>query len=216
MAERGKRGTEDYGYDSDFPKRLRILMENKNDISPLKRTVTQAELARYLGITRQAVSSYTLGTSVPDVLKFQAIADFFRVSYAFLLGATNLLNDDHNNFAEETGLGTKALNSISEICIMPHQKFAFICLLDTPEFRQILNAIGAFLSICWSKDVDQEQLLDLDSKVKRMTGGALRVIPAETEKDMIIMNAQNYLLEAMRRIDKETAPPEEKRNGKMF
>lgn len=216
MTEHGKRSAENYGYDSEFPKRLRTLMENKNDISPLKRNVTQAELARHLGITRQAVSSYTLGTSVPDILKFKAIADFFQVSYAYLLGTTALLNDNHNNFAEETGFGTKTLNSILQICTMPHEKFAFVCLVDTPEFHQILNAIGAFLSISWNNDVDQEQLLDLDSQVRCMTGGALRVVPAGTEKNMLIMNAQNYLLEAIRRIDKETAPPEEKRNGKMF
>lgn len=78
MSEKSKRNSENYGYDSPFPKRLRILMENRNDISPLKRSVTQAELARHLGITRQAVSAYALGTSVPDMLKFKTIADFFR------------------------------------------------------------------------------------------------------------------------------------------
>lgn len=216
MSEKSKRNSENYGYDSPFPKRLRILMENRNDISPLKRSVTQAELARHLGITRQAVSAYALGTSVPDMLKFKTIADFFQVSYAYLLGTSILLNDNHKNFAEETELGTKTLNSILVICMKPLAKFAFTCLIETPEFHQILNAIGSFLSISWNKNVDQEQLLDLDAQVRNMTGGALRVVPAATEKNMIIMNAQNYLLEAMRRIDKETAPPEEKRNGKMF
>ena len=81
MSTKRKNTPSGYGYESDFPTRLRELMENRSEISPLKRKVTQAELAKHLGVTRQAISAYTLGTSIPDIVKFKAIADFFKVSY---------------------------------------------------------------------------------------------------------------------------------------
>lgn len=202
-----KRPTEGYGYNSDFPERLRALMENKNSISPLGRTVTQAELARHLGITRQAVSAYTLGTSVPDMLKFKEIADFFNVSYAWLLGSSVLINEDHNNFAEKSGLGTKTLKAILRICNVPDYAFAFMCLVETMEFEEILNAIWAYLSIHWTKRVSTDDLVRIDAKVRKETGGALRAVPATMEKNLLIMNAQTYLSEAIKSIDKRTTPP---------
>ena len=208
-----KRTAEGYGYNSDFPERLRALMENKNSISPLERSVTQAELARHLGITRQAVSAYTLGTSVPDILKFKEIADFFKVSYAWLLGSSVLINEDHNNFAEKSGLGTKTLKAILRICEVPNYSFAFKCLVETVEFGEILNAIWAYLSIHWTKQISNDDLVRIDAKVRKETGGALRAIPATMEKNLLIMNAQSYLSDAIKSIDKRTTPPKGSDHG---
>lgn len=202
-----KRPAEGYGYNSDFPERLRALMENRNSISPLGRTVTQAELARHLGITRQAVSAYTLGTSVPDMLKFKEIADFFKVTYAWLLGSSTLMIEDHNNFAEKAGLGARTINAILRICKVPEYAFSFMCLVETMEFEEILNAIWAYLSIHWTKRVSTDDLVRIDAKVRKETGGALRAVPATMEKNYLIMNAQTYLSDAIKSIDKKTTPP---------
>ena len=196
----------EYGYESFFPCALRALMENKDNISPLKRKVTQAELARHLGITRQAVSAYTLGTSVPDMLKLKAIADFFKVSYGYLLGATNIIQDDHKNFAELAGLRPQTQKAILDICRSNKDSFAFMLLVETVEFYEIINSIAAYLSISWTKNVSSEELMSIDKEVREKTGGALRTVPAKLEKNMLIMNAQKYLSDAIRRIDKKTDP----------
>lgn len=213
MDNKGKRTTEGYGYDSMFPMTLRALMSNETGVSPLGRSVTQAELARHLGVTRQAVSAYALGTSVPDMLKFKEIADFFKVSYAFLLGTTPLVNEDHNNFAEKSHLGTRTLNAILNICRNPRDAFSFILLVETMEFSEIINAITAYLSIHWTKRVTNDELIEVDAMVRKKTGGALRAVPASMEKNLLIINAQKYLESAIRQIGKQTSPPPEKSNG---
>lgn len=70
-------------YISYFASRLRELMDS--------REVNQQKLADFIGVTRQAVSAYTLGISLPDIEKFEKIACFFDVSTEYLLGRTNVM-----------------------------------------------------------------------------------------------------------------------------
>ena len=51
---------------------------------------TVAALARALGVSRQAVSMYTVGTTMPNAEKLCAIADYFNVSADWLLGRTDI------------------------------------------------------------------------------------------------------------------------------
>lgn len=49
---------------------------------------TQADLAKYLGISRSAISMYESGEREPDFETLEAIADYFKVNMDFLLGQT--------------------------------------------------------------------------------------------------------------------------------
>lgn len=70
----------------DFASRLKQLLEEKK--------VTQKALAEYLGITRQAVSQYVLGTTKPNADVIAAIARFFSVSADYLLGISPIQTQD--------------------------------------------------------------------------------------------------------------------------
>lgn len=203
MGENSKRNMEDYGYYSEFPKRLRALMENQNEISPLKRTVTQAELARHLGITRQAVSAYTLGTSVPDMLKFKAIADFFHVTYSYLLGASNVLVEGHKKFVDIARLPPSAVSAILRICSTDDQRIAFSFLVETMEFYDVINSIVANFMLIGSlgKQTDPDTLAALNKRIKEETDGALCVTSVRLEHDRNIFNAQRHLAKALEAID---------------
>lgn len=207
MSIDGNEKSTEYGYGSEFPKRLRALMENKNNISPLNRKVTQSELAKHLNITRQAVSAYTLGTSVPDMIKFKAIADFFQVNYGYLLGSTTAITKEHKNFAELSKLSPATLNEILQICRVPDDAIAFMLFLDTPQFIDILIAIRSYLSIDVSGSCHPDKLVEIDKQVREASGGALRAVPAQLEKDIVLMNAQRYISEALRYLDSLTEPP---------
>lgn len=61
-----------------FSKMLRQLREQRN--------LTQKDIAKYLGITRQAVASYESGKREPDYNVLKNIADYFDVSVDYLLG----------------------------------------------------------------------------------------------------------------------------------
>jgi len=73
-------------YDSPFASRLRDLLDAPG--------MNQSKLADHIGVTRQAISAWSLGISLPDIEKFGLIADFFDVSTEFLLGRTDISKPD--------------------------------------------------------------------------------------------------------------------------
>ncbi len=94
------------GYDSPFATRLRELIETPG--------ISQAKVAEHVGVTRQAISSYSLGTSVPDIDKLVSIAEFFDVSTEYLLGRTEVKKVDATKqaAAEYLDLSEEAIDAI--------------------------------------------------------------------------------------------------------
>lgn len=73
-------------FDNLFRIRLRVLMsENK---------VTQEGLSKELKITRQVISGYLTGSTLPNIEKLYQIAIFFNVSSDYLIGIKEGSNDD--------------------------------------------------------------------------------------------------------------------------
>ena len=54
-----------------------------------KRGITQAELARELGVTRSGVNAWEMGISVPSTQYITELSVFFGVSVDYLLGLNN-------------------------------------------------------------------------------------------------------------------------------
>lgn len=57
--------------------RIKTLRDQKN--------ITQAQLAKHLGITRSGVNAWEMGISVPSTQYLVALAEFFDVSSDYLL-----------------------------------------------------------------------------------------------------------------------------------
>ena len=62
----------------DIADKIRALRESRG--------ITQAELARQLGVTRSGVNAWEMGLSVPSTQYVVDLALFFNVSTDFLLG----------------------------------------------------------------------------------------------------------------------------------
>jgi transcriptional regulator with XRE-family HTH domain len=94
------------GYDTPFATKLRKLIDAAK--------IPQNTLADYIGITRQAVSAYTLGVTLPDIEKFELIADYFQVSTEYLLGRTEIKKADATKqaAAEYLSLSEEAIDQI--------------------------------------------------------------------------------------------------------
>ena len=94
------------GYDNIFSQRLRALMK--------ERSVKQSILAKKAGCSRQAVSQYIDGSSVPNIDKLLSIADFFDVSADYLLGRTNAKTTDKDLrfICEYTGLSENTIMTL--------------------------------------------------------------------------------------------------------
>ena len=65
-----------------------------NRIKELRRErgVTQTDLANYLGLKQQTISSYETGNSEPDLSTLEKMARFFDVSVDYLIGKSNIRN----------------------------------------------------------------------------------------------------------------------------
>ena len=100
-------------FDSPFASKLRHLMSN----NMFKREITQIELANKIGVTRQVISQYANGNTIPNIDKLVLIADFFKVSADYLLGLSQgFSTDDELKFVcKYTGLIEKAIQFLNMI-----------------------------------------------------------------------------------------------------
>ncbi len=76
-----------------IPNRIRHLREQKG--------LTQAELAKQLGITRSGVNAWEMGISVPSTAYVVELANYFRVSTDFILGQKNAITIATDGLTEE-------------------------------------------------------------------------------------------------------------------
>ncbi len=96
-----------YAYETErkpFPSRLRQLMAETG--------TTQEELAEAVGVQRQTISKYASGQNTPDIEKFEKIADFFGVSFDYLLGRSDAKHRENQSVVEETGLSEEVVNRL--------------------------------------------------------------------------------------------------------
>lgn len=93
-------------YDKAFPTRLRLLIA--------ERRVSQAGVAEYLEVSRQAVSRYCDGSSGPDWETVVKLAEYFDVSIDYLLGVSTIRSTEIEvkQICQTTGLSEDALHGI--------------------------------------------------------------------------------------------------------
>jgi len=144
---RVKKNTGD-GYHSPFATRLRELLNVPE--------VSQAKVAENVGVTRQAISSYSLGTSVPDIEKFIKIADFFGVSTEYLLGRTEIKKADATKQAvsEYLNLSEEAIDAI-RLLGYGHMEQNFV---DDYKLSAKMEPLGEMFST-WIEAVDLSKML---------------------------------------------------------
>ena len=144
---RVKKNTAD-GYNSPFATRLRGLMETPD--------ISQAKVAEHVGVTRQAISSYSLGTSVPDIDKLVRIAEFFDVSTEYLLGRTEVKKVDATKqaAAEYLDLSEEAIDAI-KLLRFGHMEQSFV---DDFKLTAQIEPLADIFST-WIEAVDLSKLL---------------------------------------------------------
>ena len=93
-------------YNEPFACRLRALLEENN--------ISQSELAAEIGVTRQAISNYTLGNTVPNADVLVRLSKKYNVSVDYLLGLakTPVTDKDINYICEYTGLSFQSVDRL--------------------------------------------------------------------------------------------------------
>jgi len=122
-----------FNYDDPFPKRLRVLMEEKN--------LKQKDLAIEVGVARQSISQYMDGSVQPVASKLSKIADVFGVTTDYLMGRTDARNPVNASVVDKYGLSEKALENLERL----HSYKANECL--TRAINALLETDDALASI---------------------------------------------------------------------
>lgn len=97
-----------FDYKDPFPVRFRELIEKKG--------ATLDSLATEFHTTRQTVSNWQNGATVPDAISICEIAKFFGVTTDYLLGLTDVkaIKTDIRAVSEYTGLSEDAIETLTD------------------------------------------------------------------------------------------------------
>jgi transcriptional regulator with XRE-family HTH domain len=136
-------------FNKPFAKRLRALIENEGGVSP-RGKVTQEELAAEIRkhkfqFKRQTISMYINGKSAPDMEKFKIIADYFNVSYDYLLGESDSLNRDNIDIAAKTGLSDASIEALSDFVTRDEANSFTLTVNALLENDGLLGAMSRYL-----------------------------------------------------------------------
>lgn len=85
----------------DFGNRLKTLRSHNS--------LTQAQLAQKLGVTKSVISAYETGLRLPSYDILISIAQIFKVSTDYLLGVDHKQDIDLSGLTEEEIVALKAL-----------------------------------------------------------------------------------------------------------
>jgi len=91
-------------YLSPFPRRLRLLIDETR--------VSQQEIADHVGVTRQAVSHWKDGKTIPDCFSFKKLAEFFKVPLEYLYGDTESKVKENMALTESLGLSDEVIEKL--------------------------------------------------------------------------------------------------------
>ena len=80
-----------------------------------KNKTPQKDLAEVLGVTRQMVSLYANGQSLPDIDKLQKIANFYNVTVSYLLGGSDCKEAKNEDIRLAIGLTEESIQRLRTI-----------------------------------------------------------------------------------------------------
>ncbi len=149
-------------YNDIFPTRLRQLIEEK--------PTTITAVARELGISRQAVSQYTMGIGQPNADKLLQIAEYFDVSCDWLVGRQGGAKSfDINmdgvcrflNMSEESVTFLRKLGQFAE-----DYPGTIDALFASKDFREVMKSMLKYrFSLQGQRDAEKEHA-DRETKIK--------------------------------------------------
>lgn len=139
-----------------MPVRLRDLRKENS--------VTQKELAKYIGCTAQAISAYETGANTPDPSVLRKYAEKFKVSGDYLLGITDTKDPELNDVVSKAQLSEKAIEELHYF--MGNEKCHKIMnkLFEDKEFYKVLGTIVQYVYTfddLTRDDFDREELYEM-------------------------------------------------------
>ena len=147
----------DYGYDSQFPTRLRKLLEK----------TTQGELAEACNVARQSVAQWKDGKTKPDIYYLGKIADFFNVSTDYLLGRSDVQSAEIDNIAinKKIGLDEKSIEMLTNIKCSKYHDFTIFVLNYSIIYPEILRLLTNYLFSFIYNEINEKPFSHIPLKI---------------------------------------------------
>jgi len=101
------------------------------------KTISELSSSEGIGISSGSLSKYQNDAAEPGITALVKIADYFGVSFDYLLGKTNCKKRENINISERTGLSEKAVE--------------YLCNMDKIEFKNGIAAHYEYEYMCPSK-----------------------------------------------------------------
>lgn len=97
--------------------------------------MTQEVLAKKIGVTRQTVSKWEKGYSVPDADILLKIADVFDISVSELLGTNDLSNNRDEQEIDNTNLAIILTTINEQLAMKNQQRKTIIRIIKNRSYR---------------------------------------------------------------------------------
>ena len=127
-------------YNEILPTRIRALIADGG--------ATQNQIAKEIGVTRQSISQYCDGSTVPNADKLLKLAQYFNVSADYLLGVTDAKtnNKDVQFISDYTGLNESVIASLADKELPNHIANMLNLLSKSFETEYLCKTIINFLN----------------------------------------------------------------------
>lgn len=136
-----KRGRKKKEIDGNFAKLLSELLQKIK----AENGIIQDDVAKSIGVSRQALGKWANGETVPDIIDLKKLARYFNISADYLLGLNDIqtTNPDLIMACKYTGLDENTINTIAKIT--KNYPTVWIELFINKYFDKILSEIlGTF------------------------------------------------------------------------
>jgi len=140
-----------------FMKRLNGLCKERN--------ISQGDVSRGIGLTRQSISLYAAGKRSPDIITLNKLCDFFSVSADYLLGRTDFGKPENIKLVETLGLTDAAIAQLTHIKSINFQNMETLCDERTPieVLNQMLASTELFTILTGIKAISNGQQSNADN-----------------------------------------------------
>lgn len=132
-------------YNEVLPTRLRYLIDQSGQ--------TQNAVASAVGVSRQSISQYCDGSSIPNADKLLKIAEFFHISADYLLGLSDAPtnNKDEEFISDKTGLSVEAVRFLCDESISGSVVSVINTTVPTAHMTLFFSAIFDYLNSSFAK-----------------------------------------------------------------
>ena len=171
-----------------FPRRLRLLLDETR--------TSQTEVAEYVGVSRQAVSQWMNGKTIPDCYNFKKVAEFFKVPLEYLYGETDSKVNENLALAESLGLSDTSISKLqkwandeTDGALIPLSQI-LSSIIDDADFDKFIERTGIMVHEYIEHELHREkykgfhsnealQIWGTDEADKRARLFGLRAVKAE-------------------------------------